>query len=70
MGKVTELDLNDKYDPKYSGLSLWIGTTAIDKQSIEIYIEGLLNMQLESLGCTLSKEDALLLANTIIEALK
>jgi CYTH domain-containing protein len=67
---VTELELNDKNNPEESGLDLWIGRTATDDQSIEFYIGGIINLQSESLSCTLSKQDALLLAGTLLKALK
>lgn len=62
--KPIELDFNDINDPDYTRLSLWIGNR---NQNIEIYIAGSLN---ESLGCVLSKEDAVKLAKTILENIK
>lgn len=62
--KPIELDFNDVNDPDYTRLSLWIGNR---NQNIEIYIAGSLN---ESLGCVLSKDDAVKLAKTILENIK
>lgn len=68
--KPIELDFNDVNDPDYTWLSLWISKTALSDQSIEITMRGLINMQTESLQCTLSKEDAIKLAKTILENVK
>ena len=57
-------------DPEYSSLDLWIGKTATSDKSIELYITGLLHMQDESLSVTLSKKDALDLAQTLLNAVK
>ena len=65
--KPIELDLNDVNDPEYTRLSLWIGNK---NKKVEIFIVGLLNMQTESLSCTLFKEDAIKLAKTILENVK
>ena len=69
---IIELDFDDKNFPSDASMSLWIGNTATsnNEKSIEFYISGILNMQGESLDCTLSREDALKLANTLLEALK
>ena len=68
--KPIELDLNDVNDPDYTGLSLWIGKTALSDQTIEVSIQGLIHMQPENLQCTISKEDAINLAKTILENIK
>ena len=58
---VTELELKDKYSVD-DYLDLWIGRTAIDELAIELYVNG---------GqCTLSRADAILLAETIVNTLK
>ena len=67
---VIEKEFKCVNDPKYSSLDLWIDITAASKRSIELDITGLLNMQDESLSVTLSRKDALDLANTILNALK
>ena len=65
--KPIELDFNDVNDPHFTRLSLWIGNR---NQDVELYIAGLLNMQIESLSCVLSKGDAVKLAKTILENVK
>lgn len=62
--KPIELDLNDVNDPDYTRLALWIGNK---NKNVELYIAGSLN---ESLSCTISKEDAIKLAKTILENIK
>lgn len=65
--KPIELELYDVHDPEYTYLSLWIGNR---DQDVGLYIAGLNNMHTESLSCTLSKEDAIKLAKTILENVK
>lgn len=67
--QVTELEINDKHEPDSAGLDLWIGRTATSKCSIELSVTGILNMQSESLGVTVSEDDARELANTILNHL-
>ena len=63
--KPIELDLNDVNDPDYTRLGLWINNK--DSQTVEFYMSGLIYMSTASLQCTITKEQALLLANKIIE---
>lgn len=57
--KVTEIDLPCQ-NSKYSRLDLWAC-----RNTVEIYLAGLIHMQEESLQCNLSKRDALKLADAI-----
>jgi len=59
--KVTELELPCE-NSKHSGLDLWAC-----RDSVEIYLKGLIHMQDESLQCYLSKENALKLADAIYQ---
>jgi hypothetical protein len=59
--KVTELELQCTRS-KHSRFDLWAY-----KNEVELYMNGLIHMQQESLNCVLSRDDALKLANAIYQ---
>lgn len=62
---MLDLAFDDIHDPDYCDLNVWIGSTATREYAVEITVNGALYMQSESLSCTLSKQDALKLAEAI-----